>query len=98
MNITFREYKNADYLACEQLVSKAWGFDQLFASVNLQKIAKSSYTQGALVSSNYKKVAINQGKVVGFLFGYNQSLNNNLFNALLLGLRITFALNLKKNG
>ena len=71
MNEKFREYRDCDYGQCEELVNQAWGFDQIFPSQGLSKFAKLIYTKGSCVSSNYKMVAEDNGRVVGFIFGLN---------------------------
>ena len=96
MDMTYREYKKEDYFFCEEMVNVAWGFDRLFESKHLQSVAKYLYTKGSLVSSNYKYVAAHQGKVVGFIFGYNSSLSKNNLSATWLGLKATYDLNFKK--
>lgn len=90
-----RPYRGSDYDSCEELVNQAWGFDRLFSSGNLRKIAKCLYTKGSEVSSNYKMVAESDGKVVGFIFGQNCH-RKKTRGGLLLGLKATLDLNFKK--
>lgn len=73
MDEIFREYKQSDYISCEELVNQAWGFDDMFTSKKLSAFTKYLYTQGAVMSSNYKMVVEHQGQVVGFFFGYNEN-------------------------
>lgn len=75
MEVIFREYKESDYGQCEELVNLAWGFDNIFSSEELSKFAKLIYTKGSSVSSNYKMVAEDKGRVVGFIFGLNENLS-----------------------
>lgn len=96
MDIAYREYKKEDYSSCEALVNVAWGFDKLFESECLRTIAKYLYTRGSLVSSNYKYVAVHQETVVGFIFGFNRSLNKDYLSAIWLGLKATIDLTFKK--
>lgn len=96
MNITYRSYEKKDYAHCEALVNIAWGFDKLFESENLRTIAKYLYTKGSLVSSNYQYVAVCEGVIVGFIFGFNSSLNKHRLAAVWLGLKATIDLSLKK--
>lgn len=90
-----RPYRNSDYESCEKLVNQAWGFDALFSSENLRKVAKRLYTKGSEVSSNYKMVAESDGQVVGFIFARNCHRKKPL-GGLRLGLKATFDLNFKK--
>lgn len=71
MEEIFREYKDGDYEQCEELVNQAWGFDEIFSPKALSSIAKSIYTKGSVLGSNYKMVVVVDGKVVGFIFGLN---------------------------
>jgi len=72
MNEIFREYEDCDYLQCESLVNQAWKFDDIFAPDKLSNLIKYIYTKGSIVSSNYKMVIEVDGKVVGFIFGFNE--------------------------
>ncbi|MCG7900386.1 MAG: GNAT family N-acetyltransferase [Candidatus Thiodiazotropha lotti] len=67
-----RPYKHSDYEFCEALVSQAWGFDEIFKPADLSALAKIIYTKGSLVSSNYRRVVEDDGRLVGFIFGYNE--------------------------
>lgn len=100
MRVEYREYQDSDYEFCESLVNSAWGFDTLFKSTNLQKIAKHLYTKGSLASSNYSIVAVSEGKVVGFIFGLNCNLRTltlrKLIGGFLLVLKANLDLNLKR--
>lgn len=71
MEIQIRNFENTDYSQCEELVNEAWRFDKIFESKTLVDTALRMYTKGALCSSNIKLVAVDQNKVVGFLFGLN---------------------------
>jgi ribosomal protein S18 acetylase RimI-like enzyme len=71
MKLEYRNFKRQDYITCESLVNEAWGFDEIFPNTKLASFAKLSYTKGSLVYSNYRKVAVSEGLVVGFIFGFN---------------------------
>jgi len=94
-NITIREYQKSDYPACEELVNQAWKFDQIFRSLNLRKLAKKLYTEGSLVSSNFKIVAEDDYGIAGFIFGLNKN-KKKPRGALLFGVKATLDLNFKK--
>ncbi|MBK8188762.1 MAG: hypothetical protein IPK77_16750 [Cellvibrio sp.] len=70
-NIEIRHYQKSDYSRCEELVNLAWRFDKIFVSEKLFLLAKELYTKGSFFSSNYHMVAETNGKVVGFIFGFN---------------------------
>ncbi|MBW9262194.1 MAG: GNAT family N-acetyltransferase [Candidatus Thiodiazotropha sp. (ex. Lucinisca nassula)] len=72
MDITIRPYRQSDYQFCEALVAQAWGFDEIFKPAEMSALAKYLYTRGSLVSSNYCRVAEDDGRLVGFIFGYNE--------------------------
>lgn len=95
MTLGYRKYQRSDYHYCEAMVNQAWGFDNVFSSKNLQKIAKTLYTKGAEASSNYKFVATCEGRVVGFIFGFNAVKRTPKWG-FLLALKATFDLNVKK--
>ena len=72
MEEIFREYEDSDYAQCEELVNQAWGFDNIFSPKALSDFAKLIYTKGSVLGSNYKIVAEDNGRVVGFIFGLNE--------------------------
>ncbi len=72
MNAIYREYQTQDYADCEVLVNEAWGFDRIFQPPELAAVAKQMYTQGGLLASNHCQVVEVDGKVVGFIFGFNE--------------------------
>lgn len=72
MKEIFRSYNDNDYEQCEELVNQAWGFDRIFAPEALSDLAKSMYTRGSVLVSNYQMVVEVNGKVVGFIFGFNE--------------------------
>ena len=82
MNEIFREYKDSDYEQCEELVNKAWGFDKIFAPKALSDVAKCIYTKGSVVGSNYRMVVEVEGKVAGFIFGFNERAKKHRGNIL----------------
>lgn len=71
MEIEIRSFEHHDYDRCEELVNEAWHFDKIISDKNLSKTALRMYTKGGLCSGNMNLVAVDQGKVVGFLFGLN---------------------------
>ena len=71
MEISIRNFEQHDYKRCEEFVNEAWHFDKIIADKNLYKTALGMYTKGGLCSGNMNLVAVDQGKVVGFLFGFN---------------------------
>lgn len=73
MKFHFRSYKKEDYASCEALVNKAWKFDEVFKPQEFASIAKQLYTKGAELESSHSMVAEHNGRVVGFIFGRNQS-------------------------
>ena len=68
MNITYRTATKDDYKEIETLVGKAW-FDDYEFSNRVKKLYRIGYTASYLAESNYKMVAMCDGKVVGFLLG-----------------------------
>lgn len=70
-NHTIRDYRRSDYQACEALVNQTWKFDSNFKPQALADIAKTIYTKGSLLNSNFQKVIEKEGKVIGLLFGFN---------------------------
>jgi ribosomal protein S18 acetylase RimI-like enzyme len=92
MDTIIRFYRDSDYEYCESLVNKAWSFDEIFQPVELATLAKYLYTKGALVSSNYQRVVEHDGKVIGFIFGYD-NLARKPKGKLLFGLEILWKLN-----
>jgi ribosomal protein S18 acetylase RimI-like enzyme len=71
MEINIRNFEHQDYGRCEELVNEAWHFDKIICDKNLSKTALRLYTKGGLCSGNMNLVAVDQGRVVGFLFGFN---------------------------
>ena len=72
MEALFRDYKVDDYSQCEALVNQAWGFDKIFSPKALADVAKCIYTKGSVLTSNYRTVVEVDGRVAGFLFGFNE--------------------------
>jgi len=72
MKELLREYREEDYVQCESLVNQAWGFDKIFAPEALANLAKGMYTKGSVLGSNYRMVVEVDGKVAGFIFGFNE--------------------------
>jgi len=73
MGQVFRQYRDADYAACEALVSNAWDFERIFAPHALARLVAYLYTSGPLAVSNFARVVEIDGQVVGFIFGLNQN-------------------------
>ena len=73
-NYTIRDYKRSDYKVCETLVNQAWKFDTNIQPRALAEIAKTIYTKGSLLNSNFQKVIEKDGKVIGLLFGLNEKI------------------------
>ncbi|OAN18059.1 hypothetical protein A3K86_03845 [Photobacterium jeanii] len=71
-NISYRQYRDSDYQACEDLVKQAWCFDKHFPSKSMADVLGFFYTSGAPLVSNFSLVAEVEGKVVGFIFGINK--------------------------
>ena len=90
-NIEIRYYRKSDYSRCEELVNLAWRFDKIFTSEKLFLLAQELYTKGSFFSSNYHMVAEINGKVVGFIFGFNIN-NKKPKGSLLFGLKATLKL------
>jgi ribosomal protein S18 acetylase RimI-like enzyme len=86
----------SDYSRCEELVNIAWRFDKIFSSENLFILAKQLYTKGSYFSSNYHMVAEINGKVVGFIFGFNIN-HKKPKGVLLFGLKSMFKLYFYRN-
>jgi ribosomal protein S18 acetylase RimI-like enzyme len=95
-NIEIRNYQMSDYSRCEELVNIAWRFDKIFSSENLFILAKQLYTKGSYFSSNYHMVAEINGKVVGFIFGFNIN-HKKPKGVLLFGLKSMFKLYFYRN-
>jgi len=72
-NGKFRNYRGADYAACEALTGSAWEFDKNFRPEKLAKLVGYIYTAGALSGSNFRRVVEVDGKVSGFIFGLNKN-------------------------
>lgn len=73
MDIEIRDYSEADYQRCSELVSESWNFDTVFRPAEFTELAKAIYTGGALIESTYKSVAVSNGELVGFIFGMNRA-------------------------
>jgi ribosomal protein S18 acetylase RimI-like enzyme len=86
----YRNYNQDDYAACEQLVSDAWHFDQLFQPTDLYWFARYVYTCGSITGSNFKKVIEHDGEVIGFIMGRNEkcALKGGSLSLIGLNLRI----------
>lgn len=96
MEIAIRNFEQRDYERCEELVNEAWHFDKIFGDANLSKAALWMYTKGGLCSGNMNLVAVDQEKVVGFLFGYNALSKTGVWEKIKLALNAIIAFNFKK--
>jgi GNAT superfamily N-acetyltransferase len=96
MEINIRNFEQYDYDRCEELVNEAWHFDINFADKNLSKTALRMYTKGGLCSGNMNLVAVDKGRVVGFLFGFNLLAKTKPRGRIKVTLDATFAFNFKK--
>lgn len=96
MEITIRNFEHHDYDRCEELVNEAWHFDKIISDKNLSKTALWLYTRGGLCSGNINLVAVDQGKVVGFLFGYNILAKTKPRGKIKLALDAIISFNFKK--
>ena len=96
MEINIRNFEQQDYKHCEELVNEAWLFDKIIADKNLYKAALRMYTKGGLCSGNMNLVAVDQGKVVGFLFGFNHLSKSKLRGRIKLALDAIISFNFKK--
>jgi len=72
LDVLFRDYRDSDYEGCEGLVNDAWKFDDNFKPQELSDVAKCMYTKGSVIGSNYRKVVVINGKIIGFIFGLNE--------------------------
>lgn len=96
MEINIRNFEPHDYDRCEELVNEAWHFDKIISDKNLSKTALQFYTKGGLCSGNMNLVAVDQGKVVGFLFGFNILAKSKPRGKLKLALDAFISFNFKK--
>ena len=72
MEEIFREYRDSDYDQCAELVNQAWGFEKIFSPEEFLNLAKTLYTKGSVIGSNYKLVVEVDDRVAGFIFGFNE--------------------------
>jgi ribosomal protein S18 acetylase RimI-like enzyme len=96
MEINIRNFEHHDYDRCEELVNEAWYFDKVFSDKNLSKTALRFYTKAGLCSGNMNLVAVDQGKVVGFLFGLNILAKSKPRGKIKLALDAFISFNVKK--
>ena len=96
MEINIRNFEHQDYDRCEELVNEAWHFDKIISDKNLSKTALRFYTKGGLCSGNMNLVAVDQGKVVGFLFGLNTLAKSKPGGKIKLALDAFISFNFKK--
>lgn len=74
MDYEIRDYTEKDYKQCSELVCRAWDFNAVFQPAEFTDLAKSIYTGGAGIESTFKSVAVQNGEVIGFIFGMNRTL------------------------
>ncbi len=67
-----RDYRTGDFPACEALVEEAWNFTRNLQPPELARVTRHLYTYGSVISSNHMRVLEDKGRVVGFLFGWNE--------------------------
>ncbi len=96
MEINIRNFEHHDYDRCEELVNEAWHFDKIISDKNLSKTALRFYTKGGLCSGNMNLVAVDQDKVVGFLFGFNTLAKSKPRGKIKLALDAFISFNFKK--
>lgn len=96
MEIIIRNFEQHDYDRCEELVNEAWHFDNIISDKNLRTTALRLYTAGGLCSGNMNLVAVNNDRIVGFLFGFNHLAKLKLRRRIKLALNAIFSFNFKK--
>lgn len=96
MEINIRNFEHHDYDRCEELVNEAWHFDKIISDKNLSKTALRLYTKGGLCLGNMNLVAVDQGRVVGFLFGYNILAKTKPRGKIKLAIEAIISFNFKK--
>lgn len=96
MEINIRNFEQHDYDCCENLVNEAWHFDKIFTDKNLSETALRIYTKSGICSGNVNLVAINCGKVAGFLFGFNHLTKKNRKGRIKLTADALYSFNFKK--
>lgn len=74
MNITYRKMNRGDYQAVKTLIRQAW-FDEYEFKDRVKKRYADAYLRIYLADSNYRMVACDDGKVVGFLLGKHRKVN-----------------------
>ena len=68
MNITYRKMNRGDYQAVKALIRQAW-FDEYEFSDRVKNSYARAYLRIYLADSNYRMVACDDDKVIGFLLG-----------------------------
>ncbi|MBN2486724.1 MAG: GNAT family N-acetyltransferase [Bacteroidales bacterium] len=96
MEIEIRSFKQHDYDRCEELVNEAWHFDEIIRDKILNKTALRIYTAGGLCSGNMNLVAVDKGRVVGFLFGFNHLAKIKPQGRIKLAIEAIISFNFKK--
>lgn len=92
MSITYRDMNRGDYQAVKTLIRQAW-FDEYEFSERVKNSYARAYLRIYLADSNYRKVACDGDKVIGFLLGKHRKVKffekyRNLF--LLFWIRFGF--------
>ena len=92
MSITYRDMNRGDYQAVKTLIRQAW-FDEYEFSDRVKNSYARAYLRIYLADSNYRKVACDGDKVIGFLLGKHRKVKffekyRNLF--LLFWIRFGF--------
>ena len=73
MSITYRDMNRGDYQAVKTLIRQAW-FDEYEFSDRVKNSYARAYLRIYLADSNYRKVACDGEKVIGFLLGKHRKI------------------------
>ena len=73
MSITYRDMNRGDYQAVKTLIRQAW-FDEYEFSDRVKNSYARAYLRIYLADSNYRKVACDGDKVIGFLLGKHRKI------------------------
>ena len=74
MSIQYRKMNRDDYQAVKALIRQAW-FDEYEFKDRVKNAYARAYLRIYLADSNYRMVACDDGKVVGFLLGKHRKVN-----------------------
>ena len=73
MNITYRKMNRGDYQVVKKLIRQAW-FDEYVFKDKVKDDYAKAYLRTYLADSNYRMVACDDDKVVGFLLGKHRKI------------------------